>query len=89
MLARTKAGLNTKLHAAVDGRSQPRPNRPACSRPLLPACSLRPRASPTRHPQKQFPSRQVAFNEKTDFTTISIRNNTIKTLLKQLRTEVK
>lgn len=31
----------------------------------------------------------MAFNEKTDFTTISIRNNTIQTLLKQLRTEVK
>ncbi len=47
------------------------------------------RATPTRPPQKQFPSRQMAFNEKTDFTTISIRDNTIKTLLKQLRTEVK
>jgi len=31
----------------------------------------------------------MAFNEKTNFTTISIRDNTIKTLLKQLRTEVK
>ena len=31
----------------------------------------------------------MAFNEKTDFTTISIRDNAIKTLLKQLREEVK
>ena len=31
----------------------------------------------------------MAFNDKTDFTIISIRDNTIKTLLKQLRTEVK
>ena len=31
----------------------------------------------------------MAFNEKTDFTTISIRDSTIKTLLKQLRTVVK
>jgi hypothetical protein len=31
----------------------------------------------------------MAFNEKTDFTAISMRENTIKTLLKQLRTEVK
>jgi len=31
----------------------------------------------------------MAFTDKTNFTTISIRDNTIKTLLKQLRTEVK
>ncbi len=30
----------------------------------------------------------MALNEKTDFTTISIRYNTSKTLLKQLWTEV-
>ena len=47
------------------------------------------RAIPARHPQKQFPRIQMAFNEKTYFPTISIRDNTIKTLLKQLRTQVK
>jgi hypothetical protein len=31
----------------------------------------------------------MAFNEKTDFTTISISDNTIEMLLKQLRTQVK
>jgi hypothetical protein len=31
----------------------------------------------------------MAFNDKTNFTAISIRDNNIKTLLKQLRTEVK
>jgi hypothetical protein len=44
---------------------------------------------PTRSPQKQFPGREMAFNDKTNFTAISIRDNNIKTLLKQLRTEVK
>jgi hypothetical protein len=31
----------------------------------------------------------MAFNEKTDFTTIRFSDNTIKTLLKQLRTQVR
>ena len=31
----------------------------------------------------------MAFNKQTYFITISIHDNTIKTLLKQLRTEVK
>ena len=47
------------------------------------------KAASVRHPQKQFPSLQMAFNEKTDFTTISISDNTIEMLLKQLRTQVK
>lgn len=46
-------------------------------------------ANTAHHPQKQFPSRQMDFNDKKDYTTISIRDNTIKTLLKQLRTKLK
>jgi|GEM_PF-4410610 len=62
------------MGAASHGRIVP---HVLASRPLLPACSLRAKANATRHPKKQFPSREMAFNEKTDFTTISIRNNTI------------
>jgi hypothetical protein len=35
------------------------------------------------------PCRQIAFNETTDFKTLSIRDSTVTTLLKQLRTVVK
>jgi|GEM_PF-2336625 len=54
-----------------------------------PRATSKSKSNSTRSPQKQFPSRQTAFNDKTDFTTISIHDNTIKKLLKQLRTEVK
>lgn len=55
---------------------------------LTPRLRSTSRAYTPRSPQKQFPSRQMAFNDKTDFKIISIRGNTIKTLLKQLRKEV-
>ena len=57
--------------------------------PLTPHPRATSMANTAHHPQKQFPSRQMDFNDKKDYTTISIRDNTIKTLLKQLRTKLK
>ena len=48
------------------------------ARPRPPGVSVATEGQTDPAPEKkQFPSRQMAFNKKTDFTTISIRNNTI------------